>query len=158
MNTKTIATIIIQLIVGAAVGAISGLISDKFLKQKYSNENQKLEDLGIKDFEITQKLFADGYYSQSILEAFKCLEIHLKRLVLEKGIYLRTSLIQDVIQIAKKNDLLSEKDIAIINNIRNMRNSAAHLDIDYTKQQADEAIIFIKELIKRNTNAKGKTT
>jgi len=30
-----------------------------------------------------------------------------------------------------------------------MRNSAAHLDVDFTKSQAQEAIEFIKVLIKR---------
>ncbi len=36
-------------------------------------------------------------------------------------------------------------------NYRKMRNSAAHLDMQHTKEQAENAVAFVKSLIQRNS-------
>jgi uncharacterized membrane protein len=157
-ETKTLINAAVSLIISILSGIISKVIANKYRKQKYSTEKQELEYLEIKEFENAQKLFADGYYSQSILEAFKSLELHLRRLIFQKGINLRSNKFQDVVDLAKKHGILFEKDMKIITLIRQMRNSAAHLDVDFTKSQATEAISFIKELIRRTAQANSNAT
>jgi hypothetical protein len=149
VDSKDIVNTAVNVIIAVIFGVISNLISSKYLKQKYSNQKQELELLEISEFENVQKLFNDGYYSQSILEAFKVLELHLKRLISQKDLPFRSNKIQDLISVAYKLELITQNEIEKFNQIRKMRNSAAHLDVDFTKAQAEEAIIFIKGLIKR---------
>jgi HEPN domain-containing protein len=144
-------------LIGLIFGIISNVIANKYRKQKYSNQKQELEIQEISDFENAQKLFNDGYFSQSILEAFKVLELHLKRLIIQKDIPFRSNKIQDLISVAHKLELINNDEIEKFNQIRKMRNSAAHLEVEFTKTQAEEAIIFIKELIKRTANNKNAT-
>ena len=40
--------------------------------------------------------------------------------------------------------------LAAINDIKGMRNSAAHSDINYNKNQAEFALEFVRDLLKRS--------
>lgn len=156
INSKDLVSTSVTSIIGVIFGIISNIIASKYLKQKYSNQKQELELLEISEFENAQRLFNDGYYSQSILEAFKVLELHLKRLISQKDIPFRSNKIQDLITVAHKLELINQDEIEKFNRIRKMRNSAAHLDVNYTKAQSEEAIVFIKELIKRANEQNNK--
>lgn len=139
-------------LIGILFGILSQYIATKFREQKYSSQKQELENLEITELENAQKLFAAGYYSQSILEAFKVLEIHLKRLIIQKDIPYRSNKIHDLIKIVRKLELLSNDEIEKFHEIRKMRNSAAHLDVEFTKSQANEAINFLKDLINKTSD------
>jgi uncharacterized membrane protein len=138
-------------IIGVVLALISNIIALKYRRQKYSAQKQELEELEIKEFESAQKLFNDEYYSQSILEAFKTLELHLKRLIIQRDLPFRSNKLQDILDVALKLKLISHNDIKTIDQIRKMRNSAAHLDVNFTKAQASEAISFMRDLIKRTS-------
>lgn len=140
---------LISIILGVSSLYLSSVTKRKYLEARFLDEKQKLESLEILEFENVQKLFNDGYYSQSILEAFKVFESHLKRLITQKNIPIRSGKLQDLILVAKKLELISEDENEIFNKIRMMRNSVAHLDVDFARTQAQEAISFIKELIKK---------
>lgn len=148
-DSKDIVNSAVSIIIGLIFGLTSNFIATKYRKQKYSSQKQELENLEISELENAQKLFNDGYYSQSILEAFKVLELHLKRLIIQRDIPFRSNKIQDLITVARKLELVTSNEIDKFNQIRKMRNSAAHLDVNFTKAQAEEAISFLKELINR---------
>jgi len=127
----------------------SGFLAARYRRQKYSAERQNLENQEIHDLESSQKLFDDSYYSQSILEAFKVLELHLRRLINEKDVPFRSTKFQDLLDVALKLKLIHHSDQKRIDDIRQMRNSAAHLNVAFTKEQAAQAISFVRELIIR---------
>ena len=60
----------------------------------------------------TIKLYEQGFYSLSILEAFKVLESQLLKLIVEKGIYIAPGRIisMELIKYAAKLELLSKDD------------------------------------------------
>jgi len=147
VETKDILNSSVTAIIGVIFSVISNIIALRYRKQKYSTEKQELETQEIKEFENAQKLFNDSYYSQAILEAFKVLELHLKRLIIQKDVPFRSNKLQDIIEMALKLKLISPIEVDKINQIRKMRNSAAHLDVNFTRDQANEAITLIKTLI-----------
>lgn len=149
IDEKDVVTSSVSLVIGIIIAIVSNIVAVRYRRQKYSFEKQELEFQEIKEFENAQKLFNDGYYSQSILEAFKVMELHLRRLMLQKDVPFRSTKFQDVLELVLRLELLNKSEIAAINQIRQMRNSAAHLDVDFTKTQAGEAISFIKELIRK---------
>jgi hypothetical protein len=153
IQTKDVLTSLISAIIAIITSIVANSVAVRYRKQKYSSEKQELEFQEIKEFENAQKLFNDGYYSQSILEAFKALELHLRRLIAQKDVPFRSTRFQDVKEMSMKLELISKSEIAVIDNIRQMRNSAAHLDVEFTKAQASDAISFIKELIRKTSNS-----
>lgn len=152
VETKNVLNSSITFIIGILSGILSSIIAYKYRKQKYSTQKQELEFEEIKEFENAQKLFTDGYYSQSILEAFKVLELHLRRLIIQKDIPFRSNKFIDILEMAMKLELISYDERKIVDQIRQMRNSAAHLDVAFTKAQAEETISFIKKLIMKTSN------
>lgn len=126
------------------------LIFVRYSKQRKERKLKELEEEEIKDLELADRLLKDGYYSQSILESFKVLETHLFKQLTKRNIRVARHRTNDLIKASVAAGILSESDLSILNNIRSMRNTAAHLDTNYAMEHADMAIRFIKSLI-RNT-------
>jgi HEPN domain-containing protein len=135
---------------GLITSILSFVITRKYFKQKNLLRQESIEREEIIELEKAIKLNESGFYSQAIIEAFKVLEIHLTRLLSKKYDFPRQrySFI-DLFNYAKKLHLLDSSDVEIINRIRFMRNEAAHLKTEHSKEQADESIDFIKSLIKK---------
>lgn len=115
---------------------------DRLLKRKREIENTEIIEL-----ENVLKLYSNEHYSLTILECFKIIELHLLKKLLEKGITINTANIEVLIKYNLKNKTISEADAEEIKALRQMRNAAAHTDVSYNKQQAENAIGFIKRLL-----------
>jgi len=140
-------------ILGIILGIISKLITAKYFKAKNKNRQEEIEKEEIFELENAVKLYDSKFYSQSILEAFKVLEIHLIKLFGQREINISRHHFNfnDLFNYAIKLELLDGEDIATVHEIRKMRNSAAHLDIGNTQEQAAKAIEFIKYLIQKTS-------
>jgi len=121
----------------------------KAIKQKKEKQQEELECQEIKELERATRLLNDGYYSQAILETFKVLELHLFKLLKKLDVRVQKHRFHDIQSFAVKKEIISNDDVMIINAIRQMRNSAAHLDTEHTKEQAEKAVIFVRSLIQR---------
>ena len=142
---------IITFILGILSGAISTWTVHKQIKQKKDKQQEELEYEEIRDLETANKLLSDGYYSQAILETFKVLELHLYKLLQKRDIRVQRHRLLNILDYAFKQELLTKKDLGFINEIRKMRNSAAHLDTTHTQEQAKMAVDFVKKMIKKNS-------
>lgn len=115
--------------------------------------DEKIRKLGKEEVEEIHKandLLRSKFYSQSILESFKVLEIHVYRLLSKMEVRVRRSNIHEMLDIAVKNEVLNEEDLVSIEKIRKMRNESAHLDIEHTEEQAKFALNFVKSVLQRN--------
>jgi len=137
------------IILGFLGGVISEILSKYILREKRIKLNEEIEEKEIKQLNNASKLYNDGYYSHSVLETFKTLETHLYKKLTQKDIRVPRHNINQIIQVALKNKIITENDLPIINDIRGMRNVAAHTDSNYTQQQAQFALDFVKKLISR---------
>lgn len=149
-NIKSITSGSVSFVLGIISSVIAKVLVDKYLKQKKDRQQEELESQEIRELEIASRLLHDGYYSQAILEAFKVLELHLFKQLKKRDIRVQKNRFADILQFSQSNRILNNDDLNIINEIRDMRNSAAHLDIQHTEEQAEKALLFIKNLIKRN--------
>jgi hypothetical protein len=138
------------MILAIASGITSFLISMKSFKDRKRKLQEEISEQEIIELDNASKLFRDGYYSHSVLETFKVLETHLFKKLIDKNIRVQRYNQKDLIQFALKEGIISESDMPAINDIRGMRNIAAHSDAEHTKQQAQFALDFMKQLLKRN--------
>lgn len=151
-NTVSSITSIFSVIIGVMIGYFSSWAARKTIIQKKDKQQEELEYQEIRELEKATRLLNDGYYSQTILETFKVLEIHLFKLLKKMDVRIQRHRFPDILTMAQKKELISSDDVNIINDIRLMRNSAAHLNAEHTKEQADKAVNFVKKLIQRQLN------
>jgi hypothetical protein len=139
--TLQIVTVIVNIVV-------SILFFINYSRQRKEKKLKELEEDEIKDLELAERLLKDNYYSQSILESFKVLETHLYKKLTEKNVRVFRGRMNDLIKASLEYGIITNDNLPLLNDIRGMRNSAAHLDTNYTKEHAEMAIKFIKGLIK----------
>lgn len=138
-------------IILSAISAVTSLLTSmKFFKDRKKKLQEEISEQEIIELDNASKLFRDGYYSHSVLETFKVLETHLFKKLIDKDIRVQRYNQKDLIQFALKQRIITNNDIPAINDIRGMRNIAAHSDVEHTKQQAQFALDFVKQLLKRN--------
>lgn len=154
-NAKEILVITLGVVIGIYSGIVSSIIASRYLKQLKDKLQQELENEEIKELEMAINLLKNGYYSQCILESFKVLELHFYKLLQRKNIRVQRHNFLDIIGFSLQIGIISDKEFAFINNLRRMRNSAAHLDIRHTEEEARNIIKLIKHLIQKSGNNKG---
>lgn len=117
-----------------------------YFETKNKLRQEEIEKEEILDLENAMKLYDSNFYSQAILEAYKVLELHLIKLFSKRQINIPRHQFNftELFNYAIKLQLLDKEDIASVYEIRKMRNASAHLDAEYTKQQATKAIDFFK--------------
>ena len=129
---------------------ISTIASNMLYKEQEKRKQEEIEIQEIKELDNANKLYADGYFSHSILESFKVLETHLYKLLLHKSVRVQRHQMNEIIKLALKYEIIGQDDLPVINDIRVMRNSAAHSDTQYNKEQAETALNYVKKLLKKN--------
>lgn len=144
----------LQIVAFAINIVLSILIFIKYNRQRKEKKLKELEEDEIKELELAERLLKDSYYSQSILESFKVLETHLFKRLTEKNVRVFRGRMNDLIKASLDYGIITDDDLPSLNDIRGMRNSAAHLDTNYTKEHAEMAIKFIKGLIKNTATNK----
>lgn len=155
---KASLTGIITTLLGFVAGTLSTLTTFKYFKAKNKTREDEIEKEEIAELESALKLYENSFYSQAILEAFKVLELHLIKLFAKRQINIPRHQFNfnDLFNYAIKLELLDRDDIATVHEIRKMRNTAAHLNVEHTKQQATKAIEFIKYLIQKTSDNDNK--
>lgn len=141
---------VLHLLTGVIGTILAELISSRLIQEKKRKAKEEIEEQEIKELDSATKLFNDGYYSHSVLESFKVLETHLFKMLTDKNVRVQRYNQKDLIQFSLKEGIISEADMPSINDIRAMRNIAAHSDSEHTKQQANFALKFVRGLLKRN--------
>ncbi len=122
------------------------------LKAQKERRQEQIELQEIKELDNSVKLFKDEYYSHSVLESFKVLESHLYKKLSQRNIRVQRYNFNEILKLAIKENIITDNDMPAIQDLRGMRNISAHLDTEHTKQQAEFALNFVKELLQRNNN------
>jgi len=144
-------------IISTILSVITVIISLLYTKRTLSEAKRvfqiKIAEREVKELENANKLFEDGYYSHSILESFKVLETHFNKELSKQGYRIPRNLkMNEIINLAIKEGIIEEVDISLINDLRGMRNAAAHTDTEHTKEHAKLALDFVITLLKRSND------
>ncbi len=129
---------------------ISVYTTYKQIQEQKRIRRQLMEEQEIFELENATNLLKEGFYSHSLLESFKVLETHLFKKLTDKNYRVLKNRFNDLINLSFKNQFITADDLPLINDLRVMRNVAAHTNTEYTKQQAEFALNFVKNLLKRN--------
>lgn len=164
---KALLSFIIAFVVGIATGMLSGYIMYRYFKSRNNLLIEKIERNQIIELEKANKFYNENYYSQSILEAFKIIELHIIKLLAKQKVLIKRvklnfneldnydeilSNFDELFNYAIDQNLLNKNDINKIKLILKMRNSAAHLNVEQTKTEAKKALDFIKELLEKESD------
>ena len=123
--------------------------SEGYLKSKINRIKEQLSDEEIIELDEVIKLYIDGYFSHSIIESQKVIETHLYKLLISDGTRVAKRNFNDLLNQALQLSIIDRVDLEKIEKIRKLRNSAVHQNIEITKDDADFAVGFVKELIKK---------
>lgn len=120
----------------------------KYRIRKKEKEQSELLSKEVKSFEMIDKLIEDGYYNQSLFEAFKAIEMSLYKVLRQKDIVFRRGNFLEMINMAKKYNVFSNKQIEQINEVRIKRNEFAHnIESKITEEEARNAKRLLKEIM-----------
>jgi len=131
-----------------AFGFLSNILVARFRKAQTRDEQNKIEEEGIKTFETAQKLINDGYYLQSIVESYKILENNIYKILKLNKLAIRKGGFNDMLNVAFKYRFVEEEQLKKINEIRILRNDVVHLEnTNVTKDEAERTLAFVKDLV-----------
>lgn len=137
----TTLTSIISGIAGVILSMISYIIGRRITSRQ---TNEAVKDIQNTEEDVMNKaveLFKNKFYAASLLEMGKLIEIALqKKLLKEKNLQVQRTSLGKLLELAEKYELI---DLALksgIEKIKIMRNKAAHLDIEFTKKDAEQAL------------------
>ncbi len=153
-TTKSLLMLILSTIIGAITAIFSRGIVNKYQSARKIKEESEIIEKEVKSFETASKLIKDGYYNQSLFEAFKMLEIGLYKILRQKDLVFRKGNFLEMINIARKYNIFSKEQIEQINQIRIKRNEFAHnFESKVTKEEAESAQKLIKEILAKAETA-----
>jgi len=122
-------------------------------KKSKLEETELLEKAKSKYLDRALQLFKNEFYSESILECYKILELTLReRLLQRNNIYTQYTSFSDLINLSKKNKIINEKLIPAIEELRVKRNNTAHSTKNYTKEDAKRALDTVRNVIEQIDN------
>lgn len=139
-----------------ALGTLAAIFTGKLTQQVEKGEINKalqlVRKLKEKGLENSEKLYKQKFYSSSILEAYKTIELTLAGYLIRRGAISSTTPnvpFKYVLEAVVDLGYLEKNDINLINEIRILRNKAAHLDINLTKNDADFVISSTRSILKK---------
>lgn len=143
--------ILFVLRIGVTLSATLATISAALyhLKYKKTLSNEKNIDKEIIELEYAKKLYSDKYYAHSILEFYKILVAHLYNNLQNQGVRISKNRVDDLINQAEKNGIISAEQVEKIKNLRIERNKVAHSSKVFTQEEARNAMDFVIQIINK---------
>lgn len=146
---KYIPAIVAFDIIGGIVVALLAVF-DAISKQK-QRKQKEIEGIDAKKVFSLQRalqLFENKFYGESVVESFKVLEIFLREMLLEKvDIHTEGISPSRIIETATKNNILDINSAEKVNELRKMRNLAAHSEKPLTRKDAEKALQIIRSIL-----------
>jgi len=144
---------IVSAVLGFITGIISMLISVKsgntITKKQREEEVKRIQIIEEESLKQAEELFKESFYAPALIEMGRVIEIVLqKRLLKEKNIDAKRYNLPQLITLAIKNKLIDSKIENSINEIRVMRNKAAHLDTTFSEKDALWALSETNKILK----------
>jgi HEPN domain-containing protein len=146
--------VIINALVSIVAGMIVGYASKKYALNKAAilkaEEQARFRLNKERSLENAERLYKQKFYSSSILEAYKVLEIEIRAALARSNIYLVGNVPPFALfDQAVKEGIISRSDSKVIEDIRKLRNRVAHLDVGIDKKQADLVLKGVRHILEK---------
>jgi len=146
VKTELISLIfIIMSIISSLISIMLSTIITHREKEETVGAMQLKEENAIKQAE---ELYKGNYYSAALIEMGKLIEIAIqKELLQKKNIDIKRAGLVKLIDIALKTEIIDSNMASSIQEIRHMRNKAAHLDFELKKEDAEWALYETNKIL-----------
>jgi hypothetical protein len=136
-------------IVGGIFIGVFSVINALFLtKKERKNEVATIEESKVSYLERALKLFNGHFYTETIVEASKVLELTLrKKLLEEKGLKTENFGMLQILRTAQENNLIEPETIKKIKELQILRNHAVHSAKSFSESEARIALDLTKEVM-----------
>lgn len=124
-------------------------VAKNYLLEKKLEVQNQANKMAIRNLNEAIKLNKEGYYSYSILKCYEILENYLHKMITSRNLRVSKFRFDDLIEISFKEGIIDKNDFEKIESLSYMRNISAHIDQNETKEQAENFLLFIKELIRK---------
>lgn len=118
------------------------------LRNKYSREIEIQEE---SQLERAKELFDKKFYSESILEAYKVIELVIRKQLEKKGFRTIGLPTFSIIELAVKNETIDKELLKEIEKLRLMRNKAAHFYTSFNSRDAKSALNLVEKILNKIT-------
>ncbi|PSR56086.1 hypothetical protein AHMF7605_22570 [Adhaeribacter arboris] len=129
---------------------VINMLIDKYKKIRKKTEQAELEYEEIKSLEIANKLYREGYYYQSFVEAFKILENAIFKALRSRDLIFRKGDLNQMLAIARKYNIITSTEFDKVQAFQNSRNAGIQLlTSEITKAELDNLLSFIKNIFNK---------
>lgn len=150
LPSKTL-EIVLQIVLSAIVGVFSNLLVNKIIVRLRKNE-AKQDEARAKlaeyiTLETAKKLIDTDMYDLAVIELWKTINLAFKRVLKSKAIPYDEKRPMEIINAIHKNKLLPFEMINKLHQLRDLRNKAAHTNINISKDEVQEYIKFVEKIL-----------
>ena len=141
---------IVGVLIVIVISIFNSISTTRRQKQKDAEE---IEALRSNYLQRAFDLFKNSFFGESIMEAFKALDLYLREKLLEKDtLSTKFTNIKDLTNLAIKYKIIDPKSLPALEDLRGMRNQAAHSLKPFTKEQAEFAINTVRSILEHQKN------
>jgi len=134
-------------VTGFAAAIIGHLIVKAFVAR---DREEKIDRLSVQENNLlsrAQQLFQQGYYDLAVTESWKAVEVALNKTFETAGLKRRGQSINELLDLARKRELLNTREIDELMRVRHIRNAAVHTERRVTKEEAEIALDVSDKII-----------
>lgn len=148
-NFNSIISTILSAISGFAVSFLANKIQKRFKKEGDIENADRIKSKEIDSLEKAKVLYKSEFYDLVIVELWNTIELSFKRVFLQKAIPFSPKSSIKIIETIRKNKLLPIALIDELDQLRILRNKAAHPtdDLRISKQLADKALMTTEKIL-----------
>jgi hypothetical protein len=150
LKSAEIFATILSTVTGLLSGAAALIATKKYARRATLIVSRSHEVEQVKELEEAEHLLNDHYPAQAIIEAFKAMEQHLRKLLSLRGILTQPGNFRQLLDLSLRNELLKQEEVKAVDDIRKMRNSVAHEDAQFSEADARWVIDQIRGMIRNS--------
>ncbi|GAH69266.1 unnamed protein product, partial [marine sediment metagenome] len=110
-------------------------------------EVESLDESSVSAVKEADELIEKNRWNLSIIEAYRSIELGIKKKLLEIGINSKAVSSYRALEMLISNEVIDKNDLNKIQYVRQLRNQAAHSSVEFTKKEALQVIKTIKEIL-----------
>ena len=122
----------------------------KYFSNLLKEAIEKFKSLQSQELHRSEKLFNDGYYTNSVIEMYRALENYLNNKLLQRDRDISRQRIDIKLKIAVKEKIFKPQDLAFINELRSIRNEVVHTYAEVSKDTAEKMLKQTLQLLNEN--------
>jgi len=131
---------------------LSGILLFLYIRQRLREQDKLsiMDRLGAEQANLVTKasgLLEAGLYDLVLVEAFRAIEVGLKKALTTRDVGYRNSAAGELIQLAERHQIIGEQEKAYLDDIRSLRNAALHEGKSITRSQAEQIIDTTRRVI-----------